>query len=79
MKNKMIEAMARAIYKLAWSETAHWPPHNHVTHKRFTEKATAAYASIEAMGCSVVKTPREFICESCHLRIEEGVKPECNF
>jgi hypothetical protein len=30
-------------------------------------------------GYSVVETPREFICESCHLRIEEGVKPECNF
>jgi hypothetical protein len=30
-------------------------------------------------GYSVVETPREFICEKCHLRIEEGVKPECNF
>jgi hypothetical protein len=30
-------------------------------------------------GYSVVETPREFICESCHLRIDEGVKPECNF
>jgi hypothetical protein len=30
-------------------------------------------------GYSVVETPREFICKKCHLRIEEGVKPECFF
>jgi hypothetical protein len=58
MKDKVIEAMARAMYRLAWSETAHWPPHNHGTHKRFTEKAMAAYVAIEAMGCSVVPNVR---------------------
>jgi hypothetical protein len=45
---------------------------------RTSHEAILALATMP-QGYSVVETPREFICESCHLRIDEGVKPECFF
>lgn len=43
-----VEAAAKALYKLAWREGAHWPPHNEGTYRRFVEKARIALTAAEA-------------------------------